>query len=214
MRFGDIMRGKLIAFEGLDGSGKSSQSVLLRDWIGQSRDTYLTEWNSSDWIHDIIKESKKKELLTPLTFSLIHATDFADRYEKFILPLLRIGYIVIADRYVYTAYARDKARGVDSSWIKKLYSFAVKPDITFYIRVKPEIAYARVKLQRRQINLQESGHDIFPDLDQKSGFLRYQEMILETYDQISDENGFTILDGNSSPREIQMGIRKTIGEHT
>jgi dTMP kinase len=204
------MKGKLFAFEGMDGSGKSSQSALLRDWIAQSRDAYLTEWNSSEWVHDIIKESKKKELLTPITFSLIHATDFCDRYEKFVLPLMRIGYVVIADRYIYTAYARDKARGVDSKWIKELYSFAAKPDITFYIRVKPEVAYSRIKSQRQQINPQESGHDIFPELDQKNGFLKYQSMILETYDEIAEENNFVIIDGTRTPREVQMEIRSSI----
>ncbi|MEM4147077.1 MAG: thymidylate kinase, partial [Metallosphaera sp.] len=134
------MRGHIIAMEGIDGSGKSSQAKLLKDWLENKVDTYLTEWNSSDWIHEVIKEAKKKNLLTPLTFSLIHATDFADRYERLILPMYRIGFTVVSDRYFYTAFARDSVRGVNINWVRQLYSYAMKPDVTFFIRVTPEVA--------------------------------------------------------------------------
>jgi dTMP kinase len=206
------MKGSLIAFEGIDGSGKSSQAVLLRDWLSEKRDTFLTEWNSSEWIHGIIKEAKKKNILTPITFSLIHATDFADRYEKYILPMLKTGFIVIADRYVYTAYARDSVRGVDINWVKKLYSFARKPDITFYIRVTPEIALGRIKKSRRQIKPTEAGSDVFPGLTPEDGFIKYQSAVLEVYDKIAEENKFFIIDGTLSPREIQQIIRKKVME--
>lgn len=207
------MKGLLIAFEGIDGSGKSSQASLLKDWVDMKRDSYLTEWNSSEWIHDIIKEAKKKDLLTPLTFSLIHATDFSDRYEKYILPMMKTGFIVICDRYVYTAYARDSVRGVDLEWVKKLYSFAIKPDITFYIKVSPEVALERVRKSKRKIKPQEAGADIFPNLLPEEGFLKYQSLIAGVYDKISKENDFIEIDGNKTPREIQAEIRKIVGEY-
>lgn len=207
------MKGLLIAFEGIDGSGKSSQARLLKDWIDMKRDSYLTEWNSSEWIHDIIKEAKKKDLLTPLTFSLIHATDFSDRYERYILPMLKAGFVVVCDRYIYTAYARDSVRGVSLEWVKKLYSFAKKPDFTFYIKVSPEVALERIKKAKRKIKPQEAGADIFPNLPPEEGFLRYQGLIANVYDKISKENDFIEIDGTKTPREIQAEIRKIVGEY-
>ncbi|MBB5255076.1 dTMP kinase [Sulfurisphaera ohwakuensis] len=207
-----MKKGVLIAFEGIDGSGKSSQATLLKDWIELKRDVYLTEWNSSDWIHDIIKEAKKKDLLTPLTFSLIHATDFSDRYERYILPMLKSGFIVISDRYIYTAYARDSVRGVDIDWVKKLYSFAIKPDITFYIRVSPDIALQRIKKSKRKIKPQEAGADIFPGLSPEEGFLKYQGLITEIYDKLVKDENFIVIDGTKTPKEIQIQIRKFVGE--
>ncbi|MCI2415175.1 MAG: dTMP kinase [Candidatus Aramenus sp.] len=207
------MRGLLIAFEGIDGSGKSSQASLLRDWMSKRRFTFLTEWNSSEWIHDIIKEAKKKGLLTPLTFSLIHATDFADRYEKYVLPMLRLGFAVICDRYVYTAYARDTVRGVSLEWVKKLYSFARRPDVVFYIRVPPEVALERLLRSRRQVKPAEAGADVFPGLTPEEGFLKYQSAILEVYDKVSqEENNFVVVDGTKDPREVQNEIRRKVVE--
>ncbi|AHC52078.1 thymidylate kinase [Sulfolobus acidocaldarius SUSAZ] len=206
------MKGILIAFEGIDGSGKSSQASLLKSWLSKRRYTFITEWNSSEWIHDIIKEAKKKNLLTPLTFSLIHATDFADRYEKYILPMLKCGFIVIADRYIYTAYARDSVRGVDIEWVKKLYSFAVKPDITFYIRVPSEVALKRLKSSRRQIKPTEAGADVFPNLTPEEGFIKYQSSIIEVYDRIAEENNFVVVDGTKDPRQVQSEIRGKVME--
>ncbi|AAY81315.1 dTMP kinase [Sulfolobus acidocaldarius] len=206
------MKGILIAFEGIDGSGKSSQASLLKSWLSKRRYTFITEWNSSEWIHDIIKEAKKKNLLTPLTFSLIHATDFADRYEKYILPMLKCGFVVIADRYIYTAYARDSVRGVDIEWVKKLYSFAVKPDITFYIRVPSEVALKRLKSSRRQIKPTEAGADVFPNLTPEEGFIKYQSSIIEVYDRIAEENNFVVVDGTKDPRQVQSEIRGKVME--
>ncbi|WP_338598443.1 dTMP kinase [Sulfolobus tengchongensis] len=210
------MKGLLIAFEGIDGSGKSSQAVVLKDWIEMKRDVYLTEWNSSDWIHDIIKEAKKKNLLTPITFSLIHATDFSDRYERYILPMLKSGFVVICDRYIYTAYARDVIRGVDIDWVRKLYSFAIKPNFTFYIRVTPEVALERIKKSKRKIKPQEAGADIFSNenLEPEEGFIKYQSMIVEIYDKIAkEENNFITIDGNKPLKDIQTEIRKVLGEY-
>src|SRR5215203_4586480 len=136
--------GRLIAVEGLDGSGKSTQIYLLKRWMElQGLKVFFSEWNSSDLVKEATSKAKKRQLLTPTTFSLIHATDFADRYERQILPLLRAGYIVLADRYLFTALARDAVRGLDRNWLAKLYSFAVHPDITFYFRVPLEISLNR-----------------------------------------------------------------------
>jgi len=202
----------LIAFEGIDGSGKSSQARLLRDWLSMRGDAYLTEWNSSEWIHEVIKEAKKKNALTPLTFSLIHATDFADRYERFIHPMISSGFHVVSDRYIYTAYARDTVRGVDLKWVKELYSFAVRPTITFFIRVTPQVALARLKAGRKTVKPAEAGADVFPGLDPEDGFLKYQGLLLEVYDRLATEEGFVVLDGERTPREVQIEIRRRVGE--
>jgi len=204
------MNGLLIAVEGIDGSGKSSQTKLLEHWLESFSDAFLTEWNSSDWVHIINKKAKKKNELSPLTFSLINATDFTDRYEKYILTMLKAGFNVVSDRYIYTAYARDSARGIDLSWVKKLYSFAIKPDIVFYIKIKPEDAILRLK--NRNIKPYEAGIDIFPDLSREEGYIKYQTVISNFYDKISKENNFIVINGNNSIKDIQLFMRKKISD--
>jgi len=207
------MVGYIIAFEGIDGSGKSSQAKLLRDWLeAKGVPVYLTEWNSSEWLHESIKEAKKKNLLTPLTYSLIHATDFADRYEKYILPMYKAGYVVISDRYIYTAYARDSVRGLSIDWVAKLYSFAIKPDIVFFIRVTAEEALRRLKENRRKIKPNEAGADIFPDLKPEEGFLKYQGAVLSVYDKLAPVENFYVIDGQRDPKSIQIEIREKVSE--
>src|ERR1700760_1847565 len=137
--------GKLLAVEGLDGSGKSTQIYLVKRWLElEGYRVFFTEWNSSLLVKKSTSKGKKRQLLTPTTFSRIHATDFADRYERQVLPLLRAGYLVLADRYIFTALARDAVRGVDRDWVEQLYSFAVHPDITFYFRVPLETSLSRI----------------------------------------------------------------------
>jgi len=127
--------GRLYVVEGCDGSGKSTQAYLLKKWLEASNYiVFFTEWNSSDLVKDTTKMAKDENLLTPTTFSLLHATDFTDRYEKNILPHLRAGYIVVCDRYMYTAFARDMARGCDPAWVRNLYSFVAKPTKAFYFK--------------------------------------------------------------------------------
>src|SRR5499426_4182863 len=133
-------RGRLIVVEGIDGSGKSTQVLLLQKWLeARGLRVYFTEWNSSDLVRQATKRGKKKNLLTPTTFSLLHATDFADRQTYSIIPYLKAGITVLADRYIYTAFARDIARGVDPQWVRDLYAFAVKPDAAFYFRVPIDV---------------------------------------------------------------------------
>src|SRR5215468_10173798 len=145
-------KGKLVVVEGIDGSGKSTQIRLLEKWlISKGMRVFLTEWNSSELVKEITSKGKKKGKLTPTTFSLLHATDFADRYERNILPLLRAGYIVLADRYVYTAYARDIVRGCSPKWIQQVYDYARKPDLTFYFRVPIDVAIERILTGRPKL---------------------------------------------------------------
>ena len=137
--------GKLIVVEGIDGSGKSTQLNLLHRWlVSQGYKVFFTEWNSSALVRRAMRRGKKKDLLTPTTFSLLHALDFADRLNYKIVPPLKAGMIVLADRYAYTAFTRDVARGVHPEWVRAVYSFAPRPDLAFYFRVPIDVALARL----------------------------------------------------------------------
>src|SRR3989338_3226102 len=152
--------GKLFIVEGLDGSGKSTQISLLKKWLdSEGYSVFFTEWNSSELVKETTREGKKKNILTPTTFSLLHATDFADRLNYQIIPPLKAGMIVLADRYAYTAFARDVVRGVHPDWIRKVYSFAIQPDITFYFRVPIEVACERILDGRTKLKFFEAGMD-------------------------------------------------------
>ena len=128
--------GKLIIVEGIDGSGKSTQLALLSQWLrSQEIAVSFSEWNSSDLVRATTRRAKKKQMFTPTTFSLIHATDFADRLERYMIPMIKAGAVVCADRYAFTAFARDVARGVSRQWVRNLYHFALKPNLAFYFQV-------------------------------------------------------------------------------
>ena len=150
--------GRLFVVEGIDGSGKSTQLSLLYKWL-ESEDyaVVFSEWNSSPLVKKVTRRGKKKKLLTPMTFSLIHATDFADRTEHQIIPSLKAGSVVLADRYIYTAFARDVARGVDREWVRGLYGFAVEPTVGFYFRVTLDEAICRLRTGRAEFKFYEAG---------------------------------------------------------
>jgi len=189
--------GKLIAVEGLDGSGKSTQIYLLHQWLlGLDCKVFFSEWNSSSIVRGATKKGKKKQLLTPTTFSLIHATDFADRYERQILPMLKAGYIVLCDRYIYTSFARDGVRGCDPQWLRKLYGFAQKPDVTFYFRLPLETALSRILVGRAQLKYFEAGMDMGLSNDLYESFRLFQKLIMENYEQMADEFQFTTVDAS------------------
>src|SRR5438094_6538527 len=180
--------GKLIAVEGLDGSGKSTQIYLLKRWLElQNLKVSFTEWNSSILVKAATKRGKKEQLLTPTTFSLIHATDFAHRYERHVVPLLRSGYIVLADRYIFTALARDAVRGCDRDWIRNLYSFAVLPDITFYFDVPLPTAVGRILAGRPVLKFHEAGMDLGLSRDPTESFQLFQGRIKDEYSRLADE---------------------------
>src|ERR687888_775371 len=150
--------GRLIAVEGLDGSGKSTQIYLLKRWLElQGLKVFFSEWNSSDLVKSATSKGKKRELLTPTTFSLIHATDFADRYERQLMPLLRAGYIVLCDRYIFTAFARDTVRGCPPKWVRGIYNFAALPDLTFFFKAELEVSLQRILEGRPQLKYFEAG---------------------------------------------------------
>lgn len=206
-------KGVLIAVEGLDGSGKSTQIHLVRRWLELGRyKVFFTEWNSSVVVKAATKKGKKRQLLTPTTFSLIHATDFADRYERQILPLLRAGYIVLADRYIYTAFARDAVRQCNPQWVRKLYSFAVHPDITFYFNVSLETALGRILAGRPQLKYFEAGMDLDLSEDPYESFRIFQGRIRQEYLKIVDEFGLVSIDATQPVEKQQEKVRQIISE--
>ena len=205
--------GRLIIVEGIDGSGKSTQLQLLQKWLLNSRyRVFFTEWNSSALVKETIKYGKKKNLLTPTTFSILHATDFADRLAHLIIPPLKAGMIVCADRYVYTAFARDVVRGVHPEWVRNLYGFAIKPDIGFYFKVPIEVSLKRILTGRVELKFHEAGMDLGLSDDPRESFRLFQTKILEEYDKIAEEFGLTVIDATTSIQKQQRMIRDIVKE--
>jgi dTMP kinase len=205
------VKGKLVVVEGIDGSGKSTQIRLVSRWLkSKLLPVFMTEWNSSELVKEITSKGKKKNRLTPTTFSLLHATDFADRYERNIFPLLRAGYIVLADRYVYTAYARDIVRGCSPKWIRKVYDFAIKPDAIFYFRVPIDVAIERILAGRPKLKYYEAGMDLNLSNDPYDSYRIFQSRIIEQYESMIKPQGFIVIDGMSSIEEQQQLVRNTI----
>lgn len=205
--------GKLIAVEGLDGSGKSTQIYLVKRWLElEGYRVFFTEWNSSVLVKKSTTKGKKRQLLTPTTFSLIHATDFADRYERQILPLLRAGYIVLADRYIFTALARDAVRGMDRDWITQLYSFAVHPDITFYFRVPLEISLNRILEGRPALKYHEAGLDMGWSTDPYESFRIFQGKVFAEYEAMRERFDFTVIDASAEIPVQQAEVRRLMRE--
>src|SRR5688572_14786675 len=203
--------GKLFVVEGIDGSGKSTQVALLQKWLeSEGYVTFFSEWNSSPLVRGVTRRGKKKRMLTPMTFSLIHATDFADRTEHHIIPPLKAGALVLADRYIYTAFARDAARGVDPKWVRSLYQFAVKPTLGFYFKISLEEAMKRILGGRDAIKYYEAGMDLNLSDDIEEGFRIFQGRIIEEYDNMVSEFGLTVIDASLSIEEQQMQMREIV----
>jgi dTMP kinase len=200
--------GRLIAVEGIDGSGKSTQLLLLERWlIAQGYRVHFTEWNSSLLVRRSMKRGKKKDLLTPTTFSLLHAVDFADRLTYQIVPPLKAGMIVLADRYVYTAFARDVARGIHPEWVREVYSFAPRPDLTFYFRVPIEISLQRLLVGRTKLKYHEAGMDVGLATDPVDSFRLFQSRVLDNYDKVTAEFGLRVIDATADIPTQQKTFR-------
>jgi dTMP kinase len=207
-------KGKLIVVEGIDGSGKSTQIDLLHKWLEtQGKTVYFSEWNSSDLVKGTTRLGKQEKMFTPTTFSLLQATDFCDRWENYILPMLKAGAVVLADRYAFTAFGRDVARGVDPDWIRNLYSFAVQPDLAFYFRVPLDIAVERITSSRAKIKYYEAGMDLGLSENKITSFRLFQQRIIDEYEKMVSEFGFTVIDG-TQPVEIQQKEIRTIVSKT
>jgi dTMP kinase len=203
--------GRLIAVEGLDGSGKSTQVYLLKRWMEmQHLKVFFTEWNSSILVKEATRKGKKRQLLTPTTFCLVHATDFADRYERQILPLLRAGFIVLADRYIYTAFARDIVRGCDPNWVRKLYSFAQVPDITFFFDTPLETSLERILGGRPRLKYFEAGMDLNLSRDIEESFRIFQGKIYAEYKKMVATENFVVMDGTLQVEQQQTMVRKCV----
>jgi len=206
--------GKLIIVEGIDGSGKSTQLLLLHKWLeSKGHRVFFTEWNSSELVKDTTKRGKKNKSLTPTTFSLLHATDFASRLYHEILPPLKAGMIVLADRYMYTAFARDVVRGVSPEWIRKLYSFSITPDMAFYFKVPIEVAILRLLGGTRgQLKYYEAGMDMNLNPDVTESFRIFQSSILAQYDKIVEEFHLITIDATKEIESQQNEMRLLVGD--
>jgi len=205
--------GRLIAVEGLDGSGKSTQIYLLKRWLeAEGIKVYFSEWNSSELVKSATSKGKKRELLTPTTFSLIHATDFADRYERHLLPLLRAGYVVLCDRYIFTAFARDVTRGCPPDWVRGIYNFAALPDIVFFFKADLEVSLNRILEGRPKLKFFEAGMDLRLSADPYESFRIFQGRILEQYLAMAGEFKFMVIDANQNVEKQQSFVRKVVGE--
>ena len=204
--------GKLIIVEGIDGSGKSTQLLLLKKWLeAKGLNVVFTEWNSSALVRETTRRGKKSKALTPTTFSLLHATDFASRLYHNILPPLKAGLIVLADRYVYTAFARDAVRGVSPRWVRKVYNFAIKPDMAFYFNVPIEVAIDRLLGgTRAQMKYYEAGMDLGLSQDITESFRIFQSRILAEYDKIVGEYGLITMDATKDIEEQQNEMRGVV----
>lgn len=194
--------GLLVVIEGTDGSGKSTQIELLKRSIeNQSYGVMVSEWKTSKLIADVIDDAKDRNLLNATTFSLIYAADFADRLENQIIPALKAGFIVLLDRYTYTAFARDVVRGQDIDWVKKLYDYAPEPDLIFYLDMPVDVLLKRI-IGTTGLNFYESGRDMGFSTDFYKSFGIYQNKCLVQYNEMAKEYGFITIDGTKSINEI------------
>ena len=206
--------GKLFVVEGTDGSGKSTQLSLLYQWLkAEGHDVFFSEWNSSPLVKDTTRRAKRRRLFTPSTFSLLHATDFADRTERDIIPPLKAGAIVLADRYIYTAFARDVARGCDRAWVRGVYRFAVRPTVAFFFRAPLDVAIDRIVSGRPELKYYEAGLDMGWADDGEESFKIFQGRILEEYDLMVAEFGLTVIEATRSIEKQQREMRRIVLRH-
>ena len=203
-------KGKLIAIEGSDGVGRSTQIDLLEEWLQvQGYGVVVTGWTRSTLMRKTIEMAKNGNMLDRMTFSLLYATDFADRLENQILPALRSGFVVLADRYIYTAFARDAARNPDMRWIKDVFGFAPVPDLVCYLRIDVENLIPQV-IEAGGMNYWESGMDLHLSDNIFDSFKKYQKILIENYDKMAEEYSFEVFDARRSVQEIQKDLRERI----
>jgi dTMP kinase len=207
------LTGRLVVVEGTDGVGRSTQVQLLKEWLElQGHAVVTTGWTRSPLMSGAIENAKEGHSLNRLTFALLYACDFADRLENEILPALRAGMIVVADRYCYAAFARNTVRGVDERWSRDLFGFALRPDVTIYLRIDVESLVRRV-IARGKLDYWESGLDLNLGEDPYDSFVVYQKRLIERYDRMAETEPFEVVDARRSIDEIQQHVRQQIAAH-
>jgi len=206
----DTHPGKLIAIEGTDGVGRSTQIQLLREWLEvKGYGVVETGWTRSQLMQPTIELAKASNTLNKLTFVLLYATDFADRLEKEIIPALKAGFVVLADRYIFTALARAGVRGVDRAWLRNLYGFAIAPHLVFYLNIDVKTLTRRV-LESRGMDFWESGMDLKSGDDIYDSFRTYQNRLLREYASMADEFHFRVVDARRPVARIQDELRRQV----
>ena len=201
----------MIAVEGIDGSGKSKQLYLLKRWLElQGLKVFFSEWNSSELMKSATRRGKEDRLLTPTPFSLIHAPDFADRYERQLVPLLKAGYIVLCDRYKFTAFARDTVRGCSPDWVRRIYSFAAVPDLTFFFKAPLDVSLNRILQGRPQLKYHEAGMDLGLSSDLDESFKVFQGRLLKGYSAMKSEFGMIQINANQPIEKQQETVRQRL----
>ena len=212
------LSGKLIVIEGTDGVGRTTQMDLLKPWLEKEGRAVLdTGLTRSALAGKGIKQAKEGHTLGPITLDLFYATDFADRLEQEIVPALRAGFVVLTDRYVYSLMARAAVRGVDPAWIRSAYSFALKPDVVFYLKIGVDDLIPRVVF-KRGFDYWESGMDLYPSEDMYEAFRKYQTALLAQFDKLAEEYKFEVIDASATAgmifEQLKAGIgRVLLGEH-
>jgi dTMP kinase len=202
----------LIVVEGTDGVGRSTHIALLRTWLEARGHAVLdTGMTRSILAGRGIKEAKKGHTLGRLTMQLFYATDFIDRLENEMLPALRAGFVVLTDRYIYSAMARAEVRGIDSAWIRSIYSMAMVPDAVFYLRISsPQQLVQRVVSSGRGFDYWESGMDLHLGEDFYDSFIEYQRRMLKVFDRMSSEFGFQVFNASRSVRTVGADLRRAV----
>jgi len=202
------LAGRLIVVEGADGSGRSTQITMLMRWLeGAGHATVQVGLKRSTLVSEELDQAKKGNILSRSTLSLFYATDFADQIENSILPALKAGFIVLADRYIYTLMARDLVRGMDAKWLKNLYGIALVPDAVFYLKVSPEILVQRNFAKDYALDYWESGMDLGLSRDMFDSFIKYQGLMAQQFEALQSTYGFSIIDGDRSPDDINVELQ-------
>ena len=203
------LAGRLIVVEGADGSGRSTQIAMLMRWLeGCGHATVQVGLKRSTLVSEELDQAKKGNILSRSTLSLFYATDFADQLENSILPALKAGFIVLADRYIYTLMARDLVRGMDARWLENLYGIALVPDAVFYLKVSPEVLVQRNFAKDFALDYWESGMDLGLSRDMFDSFLKYQALMAKQFERLQATYGFSILDGDLSPEDINAELQQ------
>jgi dTMP kinase len=203
--------GKLIVVEGADGSGRSTQISRLGQWLeGCGYATAQVGLKRSTLVSEELVKAQQGNILSRITLSLFYATDFADQLENIILPALKAGFIVLADRYIYTLMARDMVRGMEENWLRNLYGIALEPDAVFYLNVTPEELVQRTFAKNAALDYWESGMDLGLSRDMFDSFLRYQTEVQKAFMRLQSTYGFTVVDGNLSADEVNAALRRQL----